>query len=181
MLRKQFLPISLLAFLFVFHCQPGDSQTASDPQNKTDGSDTNAALLRELEAMKHRIEELEAQLRAQHAVGAAPAAQPAAAPREDAAVSASTAPAATATASIASPATATTTVASAASTEKSAPFAFADFTWLNGNPRTKDAAFDSPFFTPEIRADIDYTYDFRHPQDDTIGGSSEVFAPTRCN
>ncbi len=175
MLRKQFLPISLLAFLFVFHCQPGDSQTASDPQNKTDGSDTNAALLRELEAMKHRIEELEAQLRAQHAVGAAPAAQPAAAPREDAAVPASTAPAATATASIASPATATTTVASAASTEKSAPFAFADFTWLNGNPRTKDAAFDSPFFTPEIRADIDYTYDFRHPQDDTIGGSSEVF------
>ncbi len=59
--------------------------------------------------------------------------------------------------------------------EKSAPFAFADFTWLNGNPRTKEAAFDSKFFTPEVRADVDYTYDFRHPKDDTIGGSSEIF------
>jgi len=55
------------------------------------------------------------------------------------------------------------------------PFAFADFTWLNGNARTKTPAFDSKFFTPEIRADVDYIYDFRHPKDDTISGSSEVF------
>jgi len=55
------------------------------------------------------------------------------------------------------------------------PFAFADWTWLNGNPRTKDAAFDSAFFTPEIRADVEYTYSFSHPADNTIGGSSEVF------
>jgi hypothetical protein len=55
------------------------------------------------------------------------------------------------------------------------PFAFADWTWLNGNPRTKTPAFDSPFFTPEIRADVNYTFDFRRPKDDTIGGSSEVF------
>jgi len=46
---------------------------------------------------------------------------------------------------------------------------------LNGNPRTKTPAFDSKFFTPEIRADVDYIYDFRHPKDDTISGSSEVF------
>src|SRR5262249_43400161 len=59
--------------------------------------------------------------------------------------------------------------------QKSEPFAFADWTWLNGNPRTKTPAFDSKFFTPEIRADIDYVYDFRHPKDDTIGGSSEIF------
>src|SRR5207249_3390929 len=58
---------------------------------------------------------------------------------------------------------------------KAEPFAFADFTWLNGNPRTKTPAFDSKFFTPEIRADVDYIYDFRHPKDDTISGSSEVF------
>src|SRR3989442_7140907 len=57
----------------------------------------------------------------------------------------------------------------------SEPFAFADFTWLNGNPRTKTAAMDTKFFTPEFRADVDYIYDFNHPQDDTIGGSSEVF------
>jgi hypothetical protein len=58
---------------------------------------------------------------------------------------------------------------------KAEPFAFADFTWLNGNARTKDLAFDSKFFTPEIRADISYVYDFNHPKDDSIGGSSEVF------
>ena len=57
----------------------------------------------------------------------------------------------------------------------SEPFAFADFTWLNGNARTKKSAMDTKFFTPEFRADVDYIYDFNHPQDDTIGGSSEVF------
>jgi hypothetical protein len=58
---------------------------------------------------------------------------------------------------------------------KAAPFAFADWTWLNGNPRTKTPAFDSKFFTPEIRTDVDYIYDFNHPQDNTVSGSSEVF------
>ncbi len=58
---------------------------------------------------------------------------------------------------------------------KSEPFAFADWTWLNGTPRTKTPAFDSKFFTPEVRADVDFIYDFAHPKDDTISGSSEVF------
>src|SRR6266702_4010625 len=55
------------------------------------------------------------------------------------------------------------------------PFAFADFTWLTGNARTKESPMDSKFFTPEIRADVDYIYDFNHPKDNSIGGSSEVF------
>jgi len=67
------------------------------------------------------------------------------------------------------------TVGAGAKPEKAAPFAFADFTWLNGNPRTKTVPLDTPFFTPEIRADVDYIYDFHHPKDDTISGSSEVF------
>jgi hypothetical protein len=58
---------------------------------------------------------------------------------------------------------------------KAEPFAFADFTWLNGNARTKESPMDTKFFTPEIRADVDYNYSFNHPKDDTIGGSSEVF------
>jgi Putative beta-barrel porin-2, OmpL-like. bbp2 len=58
---------------------------------------------------------------------------------------------------------------------KTEPFAFADFTWLNGNSRTKDTPYATSFFTPEIRADVDYNYSFNHPKDDTIGGSSEVF------
>ena len=65
--------------------------------------------------------------------------------------------------------------ATAAKAAKAEPFAFGDFTWLTGNSRTKDTPYATSFFTPEIRADIDYVYDFAHPKDDTIGGSSEVF------
>jgi hypothetical protein len=143
-----------------------------------DGSASNAniALLKELEAMKHRIEELEAQLKAQSTAkgDAMPAAAQLEASRQhllaaDAASAvASPAPSAVVSAAIGA-------VAPPAKPAKAEPFAFADFTWLTGNPRTKEAAFDSKFFTPEIRADVDYTYDFRHPKDDTIGGSSEIF------
>jgi len=63
----------------------------------------------------------------------------------------------------------------ASAAKKAEPFAFADFTWLTGNARTKESPMDTKFFTPEIRADVDYVYDFNHPKDDTIGGSSEVF------
>jgi len=59
--------------------------------------------------------------------------------------------------------------------EKPDPFSFADFTWLNGTSRVKEVPFQNAFFTPEIRFDGDYVYDFNHPQDDTISGSSEIF------
>jgi hypothetical protein len=59
--------------------------------------------------------------------------------------------------------------------EKIAPFSDWDWTWLNGNPRNKDTAFDSKFFTPEIRADVYYNYDFNKPVDNSITGSSEMF------
>src|SRR6185295_18626318 len=58
---------------------------------------------------------------------------------------------------------------------KPEPFAFADFTWLTGNPRTKESPVDTKVFTGEIRFDSAYHYSFNHPQDHTIGGSSEVF------
>jgi hypothetical protein len=58
---------------------------------------------------------------------------------------------------------------------KPEPFAFADFTWLTGNPRTKEAPLDSKVFTGEFRADTNVTYSFNKPIDDTISGSSEVF------
>ena len=55
------------------------------------------------------------------------------------------------------------------------PFAFADFTWLTGNPRTTESPVDSKAFTVEFRADTVYTYSFNSPKDDTIVGSSEIF------
>ncbi len=54
------------------------------------------------------------------------------------------------------------------------PFAFADFTWLNGNSRQKESILDSKYFTGEFRADINTVYDFNHPQDHTLVGSSEL-------
>src|SRR6266849_1808417 len=55
------------------------------------------------------------------------------------------------------------------------PFAFADFTWLTGNSRTKESPLATSAFTGEFRLDADYVHDFNHPQDDTIVGSSEIF------
>jgi hypothetical protein len=70
-----------------------------------------------------------------------------------------------------------TSPSSAAAQEKKKiePFSDADWTWLNGNPRTKEIYWDTPFFTPEIRADVNYVADFNHPTDHSIGGSSELF------
>ena len=53
------------------------------------------------------------------------------------------------------------------------PFAFADFTWLNGNSRQKNSVLDSKYFTGEFRLDATYIYDFNHPSDHTLIGTSE--------
>jgi hypothetical protein len=55
------------------------------------------------------------------------------------------------------------------------PFAFGDFTWLNGSPRNKDTVLDTKFFTPEIRFDTHYMEDFNQPKDHTIVGATESF------
>jgi hypothetical protein len=56
------------------------------------------------------------------------------------------------------------------------PFAYADWTWLNGTPRTKDSPLEfNKYFTGEFRADTHYMLDFNHPRDDTLGGSTESF------
>jgi Putative beta-barrel porin-2, OmpL-like. bbp2 len=71
-----------------------------------------------------------------------------------------------------------TNVAAVATTGKPGyiePFSDADWSWLNGSPRTKEIFWDSKFFTPEIRVDTNYVADFNHPTDHTIGGSSELF------
>ena len=130
------------------------------------------AVERELAAMKARIEQLEAELKGRTA----------------------TEPAST---SVAGPSTKATEAAPAATTAEPAasaaqasreglphppekppptePFAYADWTWLNGNARNKDAVWDSKFFTPEIRFDTDFVSSFNHPKDDTLGGSTEIF------
>src|SRR5579864_7654631 len=147
----------------------GSGSEASGQQQPTGtaASDADAEIIRELERMRNRIQELESQLKQRH-VGTAAVA--------DSAKAAAGTPEQLVSGSVSSSQAAVQTESSAAEKPaKAEPFAFADWTWLNGNPRTKEAAFDSKFFTPEIRADVAYHYDFNHPKDDTIGGSSEVF------
>jgi len=150
-------------------------QAITGPQPANTGAESTSAnpqiskeVIEELDAMKKRIEQLESQLKQRGAddsptaaVDSAKASTPSPSPS-----GASPAPGAVALQTEAAP---------PAKPPAAEPFAFADWTWLNGNPRTKDLAFDSKFFTPEIRADVAYHYDFNHPKDDTIGGSSEVF------
>jgi Putative beta-barrel porin-2, OmpL-like. bbp2 len=60
-------------------------------------------------------------------------------------------------------------------TEPAQPFAYADWTWLNGNARTKDLVWDSKYFTPEFRVDTNYIQNYNQPKDHTMGGSTEAF------
>jgi hypothetical protein len=53
------------------------------------------------------------------------------------------------------------------------PFAFADFTWLNGNSRQHVSVLDTKPFTGEFRADVSYIGDFNKPGDHTLVGTSE--------
>lgn len=53
------------------------------------------------------------------------------------------------------------------------PFAFADFTWLNGNSRQKYSVLESKVFTGEFRVDATYIAQFNHPADHTLIGTSE--------
>ncbi len=112
-----------------------------------------------------KIDALEKRLAALEAKQSASSSQPGASPEIQASSVSS--------ANLVSAATPPTTTADKPA--KAEPFAFADWTWLNGNARTKTPAYDSKFFTPEIRADVDYVYDFNHPKDNTVSGSSEVF------
>jgi hypothetical protein len=141
---------------------PGKTVAAANAQVTVDQTDSdsasgNAEVMRELEAMRARIRELEAKI--QTNTSTPPAKESAlgfigeSAPQSEQKAGA----------------------VSDAKPGKEEPFAFADWTWLNGNPRTKEPAFDSKFFTPEVRVDAAYHYDLNHPKDDTIGGSSEVF------
>lgn len=146
---------------------PDTNATSSTPGANT--SNANAELLKELEQMRRRIEQLETQLKAQQQ-GSAPQVVNATIPKTQ-----------PATAEVSSSLATTITAAQNAEQAKaekqkpSDPFAFADWTWLNGNARTKEPAFDSKFFTPEVRLDADYISSFNHPRDDSIDGSTEIF------
>ena len=179
------------------NAQPSAPVTKSDAPKKTDTAapgltERERMLLDRVEQLEKRVEELEAKGNSSAAPTAAsePVATPpgAAGSTQPALPNAIAAPAIASNADPAAPTSATPanaagaaagadTVATqvAAKPKVAEPFSDWDWTWLNGNPRTKDIYWDTPFFTPEIRVDTNYVADFNHPTDHTIGGSSELF------
>jgi hypothetical protein len=183
MTKKKFNPLqtmTLAAFVVMFPWMTrGQERQTSDsggpaPTQQTPVADqqTSAAIVKELDSMRKRIDELEAELKNVKAKESTSAPVTSAKVTESPAPPTSTsAPAASSTSEMAS-ALATPSETAPAKIE---PFSDADWTWLNGNPRTKEIFWDSKFFTPEIRADVNYVSDFNHPTDHSIGGSSELF------
>ena len=146
---------------------PGTPTAAPDPE-------ISPAVAKQLAAMQAEIEELKAELKTRGATAPAPSssAAPESAPAPAPATTATGAP------PTAAPVEPPAQEARTGLPEKPAPtepFAYADWTWLNGTARNKDVVWDSKFFTPEIRFDTDYVSSFNHPKDDTLGGSTEIF------
>ena len=51
------------------------------------------------------------------------------------------------------------------------PFAFGDFSWLNGaRCKTSPPAFDSNYFTGDVTFDFNYTHSYNSPIDNTVHG-----------
>lgn len=155
----------------------GSSATNANPPKAAPASpdpDISPAVARQLAAMQAEIDALKAELKSRDV--ATTVTSPASAP-----VPAATAP--TPEMKAVEPITLNTTDAAAAQARSglpekpkpAEPFAYADWTWLNGNPRNKDVVWDSKFFTPEVRFDAHYILDLNHPRDDTMGGSTEIF------
>ncbi len=150
--------------------EPGPNDADSPAVNHTQTD----SVLQELEAMKQRIAVLEAEIRRLKEHESATATRAA---TDAASLAPAPATAQEANAATASPAGLTPDPQSmiAASQTKEEPFDYADYSWLTGNSRQKDYPLATKYFTPEVRVDVEYTEDFNHPSDDTIGGSSEIF------
>ena len=156
-----------------FPCFAQNNGDAPNQQASSADQQIPPAIAKELDAMRKRIDELEAELK--NAKAPERPTTPATSAKATVPVAPfSAAPAAPVT-TTAESATSAKSTADAAAPAKIEPFSDADWTWLNGNPRTKEIFWDSKFFTPEIRADTVYVYDFNHPTDHSMGGSSELF------
>ncbi len=67
-----------------------------------------------------------------------------------------------------------TTVAAPVDTSEKVPFAFADFTWMNGQSRQREFPLTYKFITASINIDAYYNYNFANPVDNTQTISATV-------
>lgn len=74
-----------------------------------------------------------------------------------------------------------TETASRSQGDSSQPFAWGDFTWLQGNSRLHNQVLDSKYFTGDVTVDVNYNFDFNHPVDHTTSGSTATFRSDEFN
>lgn len=63
----------------------------------------------------------------------------------------------------------------------SVPFAWGDFTWVQGNNRQTKSLLDSKYFTGGLTIDCNYNYAFNKPIDHTNSGSTATFRSNEFN
>lgn len=147
----------------------GATETAAPPPSGM--TDREMYLLNEIELLKNRLAELESRLANGSPKPAAPQSASTAAVEPRATASAeSPMPPVPINSDSAAPAP---DADQTAAVDTKTPFGFGDFTWLNGNPRTKDSILDTKYFTGEFRVDSSYIYDYNHPIDHTLVGTTE--------
>ncbi|MBL7951145.1 MAG: outer membrane beta-barrel protein [Flavobacteriales bacterium] len=66
-------------------------------------------------------------------------------------------------------------------TRKAEPFAWGDFTWVQGNNRQTRALLSSTYFTGGLTMDMNYNYSFHRPKDHTNSGSTATFRSNELN
>lgn len=64
---------------------------------------------------------------------------------------------------------------------KKEPFAWGDFSWIQGNNRQKNALLDTKYFTGSFTLDFNYNYNFNRPIDHTNSGSTATFRSNEFN
>src|SRR5271165_2231522 len=168
-----------------------ETATTPPPNTQKAASPAELSVLDELSAMKRRIEKLEAELKAARGETITPASE--AAPRglgsglttapsslpvpgtpEPKTVAVATGPSLPAPAEQSSSQEAPPAAAPAApAVDLQTPFAYADYTWMNSNSRNHDSVLDGKYFSGEFRVDTNYIYDYQHPIDHTLIGTTE--------
>src|SRR5271166_351431 len=172
----------------VARAEAAPETTTPPPNTQKAASPAELSVLDELSAMKRRIDKLEAELKAARGETITPASE--AAPRglgsglttapsslpvpgtpEPKTVAVATGPSLPAPAEQSSSQEAPP--AAAPAVDLQTPFAYADYTWMNSNSRNHDSVLDGKYFSGEFRVDTNYIYDYQHPIDHTLIGTTE--------
>ena len=188
--KAQSAPTNTASPQLVASAEPG-AHSGADVNKTGSGTaaqpDLQSTVTQEIEALKARIEQLETEVKEDHERALADSADTAALKAAEkelvagngGAIQNPARPAAGTSSSLqtaapAAPAEPAAPEISAQTTTKGEPFP-GDWTWLNSNGHQTDSPMATKYFTPEFRADANYTLDYNHPSDDTLGGSTETF------